>query len=170
MCQCRSQNENSSCVTRPAWAIHTPAAILLLVMALMPGCQAEKPLVAKPVPPAPATDACAGNLHELSGLLLEYYLVHRDLPESLDAAIALADALQPVSAICPASGQPYVYSAAGLVAAGESRRVVVMDPQPSHDGGRWALVTVPRDARTPLGLWVVKLSETVAQQYHQPVP
>lgn len=138
-------------------------------MLALAGCQSAKvaPAAANsPLAPVAPTDACAANLHEISGLLLQYYLIHRDLPATLDEALALADALQPVSGVCPVSKKPYRYDRAGLVAPQETRRVVVMDPEPSHDGGRYALVTVPREANTPLGLWVAKLSETAAQQYH----
>ena len=46
--------------------------------------------------------------------------------------------------VCPVSGRPYVYKAAGRSLPGRQGRLVLYDPEPSHSGMRWGILV-----RTP---------------------
>ena len=52
---------------------------------------------------------------------------------------------QPLVLSCPTSGLPYVYTPAGLVASGKSKRIIISDAAASHGGGaaRWCVIMAP---------------------------
>ena len=97
--------------------------------------------------PSVQEDACAARLHDLSGQLLLYYSLHGRLPESLDALPPL-DAADPTPAVCPVSGEPYVYDPKGKQLAEQQGLLVLYDPAPTHTGMRWG-VFVERVAGHP---------------------
>ena len=45
------------------------------------------------------------------------------------------------SLVCPASGKPYLYDPAGLPVRNASGRLILVDPEPSHSGMRWGILT-----------------------------
>lgn len=145
----------------------------LLGLTLCAGCVTEtvKPTrsTTRPVQ-LTGIDACGLNMHDLSSYLLEYYAIHHDLPETLEELRPLVDIDKELPLACPASGKPYLYYRDGLVASGEQRRLLIVDAEPSHDGKRWAIVTIPREGKTPLGLWVVLLKDAAVKQFHAPQP
>lgn len=118
-------------------------------------------------PPSPA-DECAGRLHDLSGLLLQYYLLNRRLPDRLEELAPLADAGTDVDLTCTASGQPYVYTPGGRGAPGTDRLLVIYDPTPAHNGYRWAVTMVPPVPGQALATWVVPFSEAALAAHTLP--
>jgi hypothetical protein len=84
-------------------------------------------------------DPCAMRLQDISGVLLQYIALHRHLPTRLEELPPLADIGQQLELICPASGKPYEYSPAGLVAEAGSKKIIIYDPTPAHDGQRWCV-------------------------------
>lgn len=148
-------------------------AVLALLLALGGGCQTEtisppsvqrgNSVLAKPV-----ADACSNNMHDLAGYLLQYYVLHKDFPETLDALRPLADMDRSFPVACPVSGKPYLYFPRGLEAQGEKRRLVACDATQIHNGGRWAIVAMDPEGNTPIGLWVIFLEEKAIQAYHLP--
>lgn len=149
----------------------TGALCALLALLLCAGCVTEA------VKPSPSTtrpvqltgiDACGLNMHDLSSYLLENYAIHHDLPQTLEELRPLVDVDKELPLTCPVSGKPYLYYPEGLVAPGEQRKLLIVDAQPSHNGKRWAIVTMPHEGKTPLGLWVVLLPDASVRQFHAP--
>jgi hypothetical protein len=106
-----------------------------------------------------ASDPCAERLHNLSGLLLEYYVLHKGLPETLEELRKVAGPGAPLSFECPTSGQPYLYEPRGEPAPGRAGAVVIRDPLPVHLGMRWAVVILKPDRTQPLNTRVIALPE-----------
>lgn len=151
------------------------AVCLAILSGLLAGCQsqpADRTSAAanslapskKPVP----VDVCSDNMHDLAGYLLQYYVLHREFPERLEDLQPLVDADRKLPLACPVSQRPYLYFPAGLRATGETRRLVVVDPAASHDGKRWAVISLEPGAKQPLGLWVVLLEEKDFLKYQLP--
>jgi hypothetical protein len=91
-----------------------------------------------------AIDPCAERLQDIEGALLNYFLLNKHLPQKLDELKSLADFGTQLNFTCPVSKKPYVYSPAGLEAAGRAKRIYVHDPEPSHEGGkRWCIMMPP---------------------------
>ena len=91
-----------------------------------------------------ASDASATRLHDIVGVLLLYYIEHHNhMPDTLEQIKPYADVGTDLNFISPYSGQPYVYSSAGLYAAGQDRRIIIWDPVPNKSGIRWC-VLMPR--------------------------
>jgi hypothetical protein len=106
-------------------------------------------------------DACADRLHELSGLLLEYYGIHGQLPPSLADAAALAPKNGIELLRCPGSGKAYIYDPHGpLVTAGGKARIVVYDAVPAHNGQRWGIVIAEPTPAKPLSAEVKIVPES----------
>lgn len=141
--------------------------ILILLAAALAGCQTER------VPGNPARaqqkpvtiDGCSDNMHDLSGCLLQYYVLHQEFPATLEELRPLVDPDQKLPLTCPVSGKAYLYTPRGLHAMGETRSLVVYDATPAHDGKRWAIAAAPRKGTEPLGLWVVQLTESQFIKY-----
>jgi hypothetical protein len=120
------------------------AALLLFLF----GCQtkpssaeADAAPAQKPLEQAPIsnTDACAGRLHDISGVFLMYLLEHNNLPETLEALQPYARRMGVEAFACPVSGRPYVYTREGILLPEQNARVILYDPQPSHAGFRWTI-------------------------------
>jgi hypothetical protein len=118
-------------------------------------------------PPAPrnqnigkseALDSCAEQLHELSGLLLEYYAVYHRLPEKLDDLLPLAEKGHVPATVCPVSHEPYVYDPNGPMLPGAGN-VVVYDAKPVHGGMRWGIAVAPPHDNQPLECKIIKVPE-----------
>lgn len=106
----------------------------------------------------PAHDPCANRLHDLAGAVLHHIALRGTLPEDL-AALADSPVGGGTPRVCPVSQKPYLYFAEGPLLPG-NRRLVLMDPAPSHNGGRW-LVTL--SASTPPVPYVTWLPEDRAR-------
>ena len=135
-------------------------------LVLAAGCQTEPSKPRAKSGSATKADSCAENMHDLCGYLLQYYVVHHALPERLAELQSLVDLDRQLPLACPKSGKAYLYFRDGLIAEGEQNRLLVVDPELSADGNRWAIVTLPPEGKTPLGLWVVQLNQIAFQQFH----
>lgn len=128
------------------------------------GCQAENtsPVQPTPRPAAAQEELCAAHMHELSGLLLQHYLVHQRLPDTAEALTDLAgsDALK-----CPVTGTDYLYFPEGLRAPDQPRWLVLVDADRPSAGHRSAIVISEPQGTQPLGMWVVNLSDKQLSQY-----
>ncbi|HEY8669150.1 MAG TPA: hypothetical protein VIL86_21045 [Tepidisphaeraceae bacterium] len=164
--------------------LHT--CILGLLLLACPACQAPRAKTSHPTPAPAATqanrvdpsqvvrdDPCATRLHDISGLLLMYYAYNKQLPKQLTDLRPLADADTPPTPLrleCPVSKMAYVYVPAGLQAEGRSKRIIVHDPAPSHDGKRWCIFLTPPTAHGGGGaapsLEVLAIPEPLFQAYH----
>jgi hypothetical protein len=113
----------------------------------------------------PAEDECAARLHDIGGLLLEYFLVNKRLPDRLEDLAPLADPGTDFQTTCPVSGRPYVYVPAGLSAPGSGRVLMVYDAVPDHAGIRWGLTASPAQGDQPLSTWVMPLTEERLRRY-----
>ena len=120
--------------------------------------------------PAPASlaraeDACAGRLHDICGLLLEYYALNRQFPERLEDLAPLAEAESEFVPACPVSGLEYVYVPGGLGAAGTGQRLIIYEQTPAHNGLRWVVVGAPAEGDLPPSTRVIPFSEERFRKY-----
>jgi hypothetical protein len=147
-------------------------------LTLLIGCQqpttSQKPDT--PPPPLPTdhrptadevvgSDECSNRMHNIEGALLMYYVTNHHLPIVLDEIKPFADAGTELKLTCPISNQPYVYSQAGLFAAGYDKRIIVWDPAPSHHGNRWCIVMPQAQANGALVPEVVQMPEKAFQAF-----
>jgi hypothetical protein len=153
---------------RPMRNLKSILARLGLILAMVgAGCQTP----AKPAPPRATTgpaveqvvtpknltpeqqaavDPCALRLQDICGAILTHYIVHRELPAKLEELKALADVGTDLKFTCPVSKLPYVYVPAGLQSMGRTKRIVLHDAEPSHDGNRWCVLMAPiRGGKAP---------------------
>jgi hypothetical protein len=107
-------------------------------------------------------DRCPARLHEIEGALLEFYAVHRQLPQSLSDLHSLEPTLE---LNCPESNLPYVYVPAGLRKPGGTRRIVVHDPVRHRDGTRWCIMMVDTPPGKSQQTLVVQLPEPLFNGY-----
>lgn len=131
-----------------------PATLVLLAITcgVLPSCAPATKAPPAPQPtPSLALDPCADQLHEISGLLLEYYVAKRKLPPTLADLKAMAPG-RPDLFVCPTSHQPYVYVPGGLALPAEEPigRLVVYDATPAHNGLRWGITVVEPRGNQPL--------------------
>ncbi len=163
---CRRQSLQSLTTTS------SKLGICAMLACMLGGCVTEP--VAPPrklaVPAASAADACSDNMHNLSGYLLQYYFLHREFPEHLADLQPLVDVDHRFSLVCPGSGNTYLYFPSGLVAPEEKRRLVVVDADAVHAGGRWAIVATPAEGTQPVALWVIRIDEPKLKQYQASSP
>ena len=110
-------------------------------------------------------DACAARLHDISGLLLEYYALNRQLPERLEELAALAESESEFVPACPVSGLPYVYLPGGLGAPGTGQRLIIYEQSPAHNGLRWVVVAAPADGDQPPSTRVIPFTEQRFRKY-----
>lgn len=171
---------------RPPWAVAAAVLSCLLIAGCTPqgrdssrararggtkptGIAADiaRGSAAKPAPDKPGdlSDPCVARLHDLSGLLLLYYAVNKQLPERLDELAPLADVGTEFHADCPASGRPYAYVPHAVPAAGSDRFLVLYDAVPAHRGLRWGVFIAPPKSDQPPATWVILMSEEVFRQY-----
>ena len=117
--------------------------------------------------PLTATDPCAVRLHDISGMLLLYYVTNHRLPERLEELAPFADADVEFAPTCPESGRPYVYVPGGLADSGTGRVLLVYDAVPAHAGVRWVIVASPPEGDQPLATWVMPYTE---ERFRRHVP
>jgi hypothetical protein len=156
----------------------------MLLLSVLTGCQAtepgnaQKPAIATGPLPAGrpptldeslASDPCATRLENIEGAMLMYYALNKQLPNTLEDLKPFADAGTELKLTCPESKLPYVYSAAGLVAAGTDRRIIVWDPTPAHHGMRWCIVMPHAAPGAPLVPQVVPIQEKAFQAFVTPI-
>lgn len=115
--------------------------------------------------PLSLDDPCAERLHNLIGPILQYVVLHRDLPPTLEAVKPLADIDQVIDLTCPASGQPYVYVRGGLKHEKQRNLIIVHDAAPSHNSRRWCITMAPRQPGQPLQLEVIDVPEVFFRTY-----
>ena len=111
------------------------------------------------------TDACAIRLGDITAALTMYYGLNKQLPDSLEELKPLANPNGELLLTCPVSGQPYVYSPAGLLAIGTSKRIIVWDATPAHDGSRWCILMPPTQPGAAVSLELVALRESAFKMY-----
>jgi hypothetical protein len=124
-------------------------------------------------PPRPAgpdvlagQEPCAARLHDVAGVMLFYYALHKRLPAELEDLRTVADTDQALEFTCPASGRPYVYVPAGLRYPGKDERLVLYDADPAHAGSsRWGILAAPPKGERPAAMWAVQLSEAAMETY-----
>lgn len=150
-------------------AAYRVVAVLAAVSLIGCGSNKKKPEAAAPVVKRAIgggpLDVCANRLHDISGLLLQYYLINKRMPASLSDLAKLADADQPAVLTCPASGKPYIYDPVGFQVPDKAGVVSIYDPEPSHDGVRWA-ITLEQTGSVPTTK-VVGIPETDFAKRHQ---
>lgn len=138
--------------------------------------ESQSPAPVKPGGPAPSTpgevdvlaekEPCAARLHDVAGVMLLYYALHKRLPARLEELRAVADIDQSLDFTCPASGRPYVYVPAGLRYPGEDERLVLYDAEPAHAGEtRWGILAAPPKGERPAAMWAVQLTEAALNAY-----
>ncbi len=143
------------------------SSLALLVMMALAGCQAQ-PASAPPAVPAAtgAIEACAANLHDLCGYMLQFYVLNGRLPETLNELAPMADFDRELPRVCPVSGQEYVYVPEGLRSPTERRWLLLYEPV-AHDGVRNAILGAEPQGNQPMGLWVVQLNETSFRSFRR---
>lgn len=148
---------------------------VLAVMLMIAGCQSEPvhPATAKEVATAgklPADDPCVNQLHDLCGYLLQYSIINKQLPTTLEQLRPMVDADKQLPLNCPKSGKPYRYHPNGLIAPGDKRLLILVDPEPSHSGYRLAIVATPPEPELskPVSLWVVQIPDAAMKLYAAP--
>jgi hypothetical protein len=104
-------------------------------------------------------DACENRLQNIEAALLLYYSVNRDLPQKLEDLVYLSSDDLPLT--CPVSNQPYLYFKDGLPIPGSTRKIIVCDPTPAHEGKRWCIAMAPIVQGAALELEPQKLPESV---------
>jgi hypothetical protein len=154
--------------------ISTRIAACAILSGLLGGCVTETVPQAAPRKPgvsaAATADACLDNLHDLSGYLLQYCWLHREFPKDLADLQPLVDIDRKLPVLCPASGKPYLYFPSGLVAPNEKRRLLVVDSEPTHAGGRCAIVATQAEGSQPVALWVIRIDEAALRRYQAAPP
>jgi hypothetical protein len=148
---------------------------VLLLLAAVVGCQTETvqpPRRGLPARtdgglPGPLSldDPCAERLHNLIGPILQYVVLNRQLPPTLEAVKPLADFDQPIDLTCPGSKESYVYVPAGLKHDKQTSLVIVHDAAPTHNGRRWCITMAPREPGQPIALEVIDVPEVFFRTY-----
>ena len=137
---------------------------IVTLMVAATGCQTTRqpaPVATIPRDDTPRSkdpiDACAERLHDISGLLLMYCMLNKQLPPSLSDVLAIGDIDKQVPLVCPVSGRPYVYDRQGFQIADKPGRLVIYDAEPAHDGKRWVISVQESDG--PLITHVFDITE-----------
>jgi hypothetical protein len=153
----------------------------LSLAVLTTGCQPTTPIhtgaVAISTAPLPtdrpatadeavASDESASRLHDIAGAILTYYVEnHQRLPNFLEEIKPFADPGTQLNLTSPSSGQPYIYSPAGLFADGQSKRIIVWEPKPNKQGMRWCLLMPHMAPGTAIIPEVVPIPEKVFEAF-----
>jgi len=111
--------------------------------------------------PISNTDACAGQLHDISGMFLLYYANHHQLPPRIDD-LSEVQTIFSSEFICPVSGKGYIYNPMGIAAPGGNGRAILYDATPAHAGFRWAIAIIepPADSNRALIAKVIAMPES----------
>lgn len=142
----------------------------VLLALLIGGCQSNSP--ATPVKTQAAiNDPSAIQLQNISGAILTYYAINKQLPDNLQEAAGYLDVPTPLvesdslSFVSPTSHKRYVYASNGLTVIGKDKYVIVYEPEPNADGNRWCIFMTPPTPGKPISLEVVAIPEAVFQTY-----
>jgi hypothetical protein len=117
-----------------------------------------------------ATDPCAVRMQDISGAMLEYYMLNHHLPAVLQELRGFGDAGTDLNFTCPVSGKPYVYVPKGLSIPNVERLLVLYDAEPVHDGKSWGIVVAPQVGTKPMMAWVIQLNARLLQAYINGAP
>jgi len=116
---------------------------------------------------AVADDPSAARLQDILGAMLGYYVAHRNrLPDTLADIKPYADVGTTLNFTSPYSGQPYVYSPAGLL--GGDKKLIVWDPVPNKQGMRWCIIIPHMDPTKPIQTEVVPIPEATFEAFVPP--
>jgi hypothetical protein len=105
-------------------------------------------------------DPCSSRLHDICGPLLLYYATHAQLPKSLDELKQVPGFESLTDYTCPVSNKPYVYNPKGVRGPNISQIAVIYDPEPTHNGYRWAIAIEEPAGNAPLQAKVVAWPES----------
>jgi len=170
---------------RDAHATDYFSAICILTLTMiLTGCQSQTPpksasgnppMIDEPNPPVDArkltpaqlavVDPCAIRLQDLTGAMLQFFVVNRHLPERLEELRTVIDPGADLPVTCPVSHQPYVYVANGLQSAGRNKRIMLHDAAASHDGNRWCVLMAPIQSGKAPYLEVVLMPDNLFRTY-----
>ena len=109
----------------------------------------------------------AEQLHNLIGPILQYYVLNRQLPPTLEDVKPLGDILSPVELTCPESKQPYVYVPQGLAHEKQKNLILVHDASAVHKSRRWCITIAPHEPGQPITLEVVDIPEVFFLTYQR---
>jgi hypothetical protein len=152
----------------------------LLLTAALAGCtstQSKSPEFSKEglanpnlsLDEALSADPSSVALQDISGDLLLYYAVNKQLPAHLEDLRSLSNETANLNLNSPVSKQEYMYVPDGLFAIGSDKRVIVYDPAPTPKGSRWCILYQPvATSDAPISLNVVSLPEAAFQAYQPP--
>lgn len=147
-------------------------SLIFLAAAALAGCAMPSP--ARPVRPVapvatvPELDNCADRLHDIAGMLLEYYVAHRDLPERLEDMNE--GRVEPMEFVCPRSNKPYVYDYEGVPLPGRGDFLIVWDAAPVHGGTRLGIAAEPPRPGKPIIVRLVRPPESILPAQPAPIP
>jgi hypothetical protein len=136
-----------------------------------------------------SADPCVKNLEDLTGALLFYYGMRRELPPSLDELPPLPDGTK-VSVVCPKSGKKYVFYPQGLPEPAEwlpvnapnsGNRLILYDADAVHEitrhltnGSkdwdekqvvRYGILMDPAQPGRPVKMYVVPIEQRLLDGY-----
>ena len=111
----------------------------------------------------PPIQACAHQLHDIEGALLQYYLIHKAFPDTLEELQSVAGS--DLIFNCPESHAHYTYVPAGKQSAGRTKRLLIHDSDDAHDGNRWCVIMTPAYAGNPPSLEVVAMPPELFRTY-----
>jgi hypothetical protein len=114
------------------------------------------------------TDSCGVQMGNIVEALLLYCERFRQLPPSLEDLQKTRDVESPLALVCPISHKPYQYEPRGLSRPGLDKRIIIYDPQPSHDGKRWVIMMPTIHAPGALGFYLDELPEADFRKYQPP--
>ncbi|MEM9414512.1 MAG: hypothetical protein AAGA29_03420 [Planctomycetota bacterium] len=133
-------------------SLHQPLVVLPLVVMLfvLAACETQTTTVSdRPAPGERITPRVGleapSDLHDLSGYLLRYRVLHHTLPEALEDLRS--------EGLMPAEGYPglgnYAYRATGWGTLADGRTIIVVDTAIRIDGHAWCILAEPsRHPRT----------------------
>jgi len=156
---------------------------MIVVTMLLAACRSQSPKqqpANAPAPPLPAgqavsaqtsvnDDPCAIQLTNIEGALLQYYMLNHEWPAKLEDIQSFGDALDPIVLTCPTSHQPYVYNPTGLVSPTTRKRLLVYDPTPAHNGGRFCILLSPQESGKGMAMAVELLAEKEFKKFVLPL-
>ena len=115
-------------------------------------------------------DPCSSRLHDICGPLLLYYATNLRLPKSLDELKQMPGFESINDYTCPVSGKAYVYNPRGVRGPNVSQIAVIYDPEPTHNGYRWAIAVEEPQGNEPLQAKVVAWPESRFPKATPPAP
>ena len=127
---------------------------------LLAGCTTSAPRKPQSIPNS-NTDPCAMRLHEFCAPLLLYFATNHTLPPNVESLNITTEEF-----VCPVSHKPYIYNPNGLPAPDPGARLIVYDPEPTHQGRRWAISVMEPHGDAPLIAKVIAIPESRFPRAH----